>query len=119
RSWRGYARTFFSAVTAQAHAAGSRDVRELYRLLVVAGTAELRTLVAGTPAQPFLEEHNGRMFDSIRSVTSSAVAALEYVARQRSAPLAVRDWVQRGAAPTAGGTHARGVLFLPYRAGQI
>ena len=39
RSWRGYARTFFSAVTAQAHAAGSRDVRELYRLLVVAGTA--------------------------------------------------------------------------------
>ncbi len=119
RSWRGYARTFFSAVTAQAHAAGSRDVRELYRLLVVAGTAELRTLVAGTPAQPFLEEHNGRMFDSIRSVTSSAVAALEYVARQRSAPLAVRDWVQQGAAPAAGGSHARGVLFLPYRAGQI
>ena len=119
RSWRGYARTFFSAVTAQAHAAGSRDVRELYRLLVVAGTAELRTLVAGTPAQPFLEEHNGRMFDSIRSVTSSAVAALEYVARQRSAPLAVRDWVQQGAAPAAGGSNARGVLFLPYRAGQI
>src|SRR5262249_12680297 len=65
RSWRGYARTFFSAVTAQAHAAGSRDVSELYRLLVVAGTPELKTLVAGTPAQPFLEEHNGRMFDSI------------------------------------------------------
>ncbi len=119
RSWRGYARTFFSAVTAQAHAAGSRDVRELYRLLVVAGTAELRTLVAGTPAQPFLEEHNGRMFDSIRSVTSSAVAALEYVARQRSAPLAVRSWVQQGAAPAGGGAAARGVLFLPYRAGQV
>jgi len=112
RSWRGYARTFFSAVTAQAHAAGDRDVSELYRLLVVAGTAELRTLVAGTPAQPFLEEHNGRMFDSIRSVTSSAVASLDYVARQRSAPLAVRDWVQAG--PDGGG-----VLFMPYRAGQI
>ncbi|HUL18085.1 MAG TPA: type IV secretion system DNA-binding domain-containing protein, partial [Steroidobacteraceae bacterium] len=119
RSWRGYARTFFSAVTAQAHAAGSRDVRELYRLLVVAGTPELRTLVAGTPAQPFLEEHNGRMFDSIRSVTSSAVGALEYVARQRSAPLAVRSWVQQGAAAASGGTPARGVLFLPYRAGQV
>ncbi len=119
RSWRGYARTFFSAVTAQAHAAGSRDVRELYRLLVVAGTAELRTLVAGTPAQPFLEEHNGRMFDSIRSVTSSAVGALEYVARQHSAPLAVRSWVQQEAASAAGGAAARGVLFLPYRAGQI
>jgi type IV secretory pathway TraG/TraD family ATPase VirD4 len=112
RSWRGYARTFFSAVTSQARAAGNRDVSELYRLLVIAGTAELRTLVAGTPAQPFLEEHNGRMFDSIRSVTSSAVASLDYVARQRSAPLAVRDWVQAG---EAGG----GVLFMPYRAGQI
>src|SRR4029077_20272079 len=113
RSWRGYARTFFSAVTAQAHAAGSRDVRELYRLLVVAGTAELRTLVAGTPAQPFLEEHNGRMFDSIRSVTSSAVSALEYVSRQRSAPLSVRGWVSNTQGP------AGGVLFMPYRAGQI
>jgi hypothetical protein len=112
RSWRGYARTFFSAVTSQAHAAGSRDVHELYRLLVVAGTGELRTLVAGTPAQPFLEEHNGRMFDSIRSVTSSAVSALEYVTRQRSAPLAVRSWVR-------GGEQPGGVLFLPYRAGQI
>ncbi len=114
RSWRGYARTFFSAVTAQAHAAGSRDVRDLYRLLVVAGTPELRTLVAGTPAQPFLEEHNGRMFDSIRSVTASAVGALDYVSRQSSAPLSVRQWVREGNQDSAGG-----VLFLPYRAGQV
>jgi type IV secretory pathway TraG/TraD family ATPase VirD4 len=122
RSWRGYARTFFSAVTAQAHEAGSREVSELYRLLVVAGTSELKTLVAGTPAQPFLEEHNGRMFDSIRSVTSSAVGALEYVSRQRSAPLSVRAWVRGAPAspdtPTGKGDPG-GVLFLPYRAGQI
>jgi len=120
RSWRGYARTFFSAVTAQAHLAGRREVSELYRLLVIAGTTELRTLVAGTPAQPFLEEHNGRMFDSIRSVTSSAVSALEYIARQRGAPLSVRDWVRsahgsRAADPRDPG----GVLFMPYRAGQV
>jgi type IV secretory pathway TraG/TraD family ATPase VirD4 len=122
RSWRGYARTFFSAVTAQAHMAGTREVNELYRLLVVAGTAELRTLVAGTPAQPFLEERNGRMFDSIRSVTSSAVGALEYVARQRGPPLAIRDWVRgtAGRSNTAAATsHTGGVLFMPYRAGQI
>jgi type IV secretory pathway TraG/TraD family ATPase VirD4 len=121
RSWRGYARTFFGAVTAQARAAGTRDVSELYRLLVVAGTAELKTLVAGTPAQPFLEEHNGRMFDSIRSVTSSAVGALEYVARQDGTPFSVREWV-RGQ-PSARGARAApatgGVLFMPYRAGQI
>ena len=38
RSWRGYARTFFTAVTRQAHEAGVSDVGELYRLLVVADT---------------------------------------------------------------------------------
>jgi type IV secretory pathway TraG/TraD family ATPase VirD4 len=122
RSWRGYARTFFSSVTAQAHGAGSREVGELYRLLVVAGTSELRTLVAGTPAQPFLEEHNGRMFDSIRSVTSSAVSALEYISRQCSATLSVRDWVRGSPAARgtfAGQSHPGGVLFMPYRAGQI
>ena len=113
RSWRGYARTFFSAVASQAHAAGSKEVGELYRLLVVAGNSELKTLVAGTPAQPFLEEHNGRMFDSIRSVTSSAVSALEYVSRQSSLPLSVRSWVGNRQGP------ATGVLFLPYRAGEI
>lgn len=119
RSWRGYARTFFSAVTEQAHAGGVSDVRELYRLLVVAGTAELKALVAGTPAQPFLEEHNGRMFDSIRSVTSSAVTALAYVSRQQSGPpFSVRRWT-RNPIEEEHGTDSRGVLFIPYRAGQI
>jgi hypothetical protein len=113
RSWRGYARTFFTAVTRQAHAAGVRDVKELYRLLIVADTHELRTLTRGTPAQPFLEEHNGRMFDSIRSVTSSAVGALEYIAGQHSSPFSLRHWVERD----RGGRGA--VLFIPYRAGQI
>ncbi|HEY8053938.1 MAG TPA: type IV secretion system DNA-binding domain-containing protein, partial [Steroidobacteraceae bacterium] len=120
RSWRGYARTFFSAVTAQAHAAGTRDVSELYRLLVVAGTPELKALVGGTPAQPFLEEHNGRMFDSIRSVTSSAVSSLAYISRQRSTPLAVRDWVRASAVAGEGASpHGRGALFMPYKAGQV
>jgi type IV secretory pathway TraG/TraD family ATPase VirD4 len=119
RSWRGYARTFFSAVTDQARSAGVSDIRELYRLLVVAGTSELKTLVAGTPAQPFLEEHNGRMFDSIRSVTSSAVAPLAYVSRQEGgAPFSVRRWT-RGAVGAGHGEEERGVLFIPYRAGQI
>ena len=110
RSWRAYARTFFCAVARQAHAAGVNDVAELYRLLVSADTTELRGLVAGTPAQPFLEEHNGRMFDSIRSVTSSAVDALEHVAEQHAQPFSVRQWVAR---------EGSGVLFIPYRAGQI
>jgi hypothetical protein len=110
RSWRGYARTFFTAVTRQAHEAGIKDVEELYRLLVVADTGELRGLVRGTPAQPFLDEHNGRMFDSIRSVTSSAVGALEYVGKQKALGFSVREWVD---------AKTPGVLFIPYKAGQI
>jgi type IV secretory pathway TraG/TraD family ATPase VirD4 len=110
RSWRGYARTFFGAVTRQAHEAGTTDVGELYRLLVVARPAELRALVEGTPAQPFLDEHNSRMFDSIRSVTSSAVGAIDYVARQRAPNFSIRDWVSQ---------ESPGVLFIPYKAGQI
>lgn len=110
RSWRAYARTFFTAVTRQARDAGIRSVAELYRLLVVAEPKELRTLVEGTPAQPFLDEHNSRMFDSIRSVTASAVAALEYVAEQKATELSVREWVR---------SESPGVLFMPYKAGQI
>jgi type IV secretory pathway TraG/TraD family ATPase VirD4 len=110
RSWRDYARTFFTAVTRQAHGAGTRDVEELYRLLVVADNAELRGLVRGTPAQPFLDEHNSRMFDSIRSVTSSAVGALEYVGQQTAQEFSIREWVSE---------KKPGVLFIPYKAGQI
>ncbi len=112
RSWRAYARTFFTAVTRQAHEAGVDDPGELYRLLVIAEPAELRTLVHGTPAQPFLEEDNGRMFDSIRSVTSSAVGALEHVAAGYEAghSFSVRRWVREGTS---------GALFMPYKAGQI
>ncbi|HWF98088.1 MAG TPA: type IV secretion system DNA-binding domain-containing protein [Steroidobacteraceae bacterium] len=109
RSWRGYARTLFSAVTSQARAGGVTDVKELFELLVVAKKGDLEVLTAGTPAQAFFEEHNDRMLDSIRSVLTSAVGALQHVARQESQPLSVRQWVQSG----------RGVLFIPYRAGQI
>jgi Type IV secretion-system coupling protein DNA-binding domain len=110
RSWRGYARTFFSAVTRQAHESGETDVGELYRLLVVEDASELRGLVKGTPAQPFLDEHNSRMFDSIRSVTSSAVGALDYIAQQKTSSFSIREWV---------GNESPGVLFIPYKAGQI
>jgi Type IV secretion-system coupling protein DNA-binding domain len=109
RSWRGYARTLFSALTSQARAAGVSDVRQLFELLVVANKSELGTLAGGTPAQAFFEEHNDRMLDSIRSVLTSAVGALQHIAHQEAPPLSVRQWVQSGS----------GVLFIPYRAGQI
>ena len=108
REWREYARTFVSVILRHC-LAGSRDLGELLRWLMVATSEELQPIVAGTPAQPFLSQDGGKMFASLRSVASSAVKALEYVRDQRAEAFSVRQWVRGG----------RGVLFLPYRAGQI
>jgi type IV secretory pathway TraG/TraD family ATPase VirD4 len=115
RTWRNYARTFLAAIIRQLWELGAkdpqyRDVSELYRLISIAETEELKILVKNTPAQPFLESGNERMFGSIRSVASSNLAALEHVAQQSSRPLSVRQWVKDG----------RGrALYLPYSAGHI
>ena len=109
--WRGYARTFLAAVLRRGHERGHGSVAELWRLVAVASSEELRLIVADTPAQPFLDTDNARMFGSIRSVAVSAIAALEYIQTQRAASFSIREWVRaRGAG---------GALFIPYRAGQI
>ncbi|MFZ1098678.1 MAG: type IV secretion system DNA-binding domain-containing protein, partial [Steroidobacteraceae bacterium] len=109
REWRGYARTFLTAVVRRCRERGERNPAELWRLVTSASYAELRPIVAGTPAQPFLEPENARMFGSIRSVTASAIAALEHIQTQRGRPFSVRKWVLGG----------RGILFMPYKASQI
>ena len=109
--WRGYARTFLCAVVRRCWSEGHRDCAEAWRLLAVAPSEELQPIVAGTPAQPFLDPDNARMFGSIRSVTVAAIAAFEYVQAQRAAAFSVRQWVKQGEAP--------GILFIPYKAQQI
>ncbi len=109
REWRGYARTFLCAIARRCQDGGRRDSGELWRLLTVAPSMELRPLVAGSPAQPFLEPENARMFGSIRSVAGSAAAALQYLGAQRARNFSIRDWVRAGT----------GVLFMPYTAQQI
>jgi type IV secretory pathway TraG/TraD family ATPase VirD4 len=111
REWRGYARTFLTAVIRRCRLSGSRSLPNLWHLLMVASAEELRPVVADTPAQPFLEPDNARMFGSIRSVTGSAIAAFEYIQAQRAQPFSVRKWVRRRNCPS--------ILFIPYRAGQI
>ncbi len=117
RTWTEYARTFFTAVAQQAIEAGVRNDGELYRLLRSAPVEELRKMLAGTAAGPFLEEGNEKMFGSLRSVASSAVRALKYTVRQRAPGFSVRRWVREGGAMHTGGKG--GVLFLPYKAGEI
>jgi type IV secretory pathway TraG/TraD family ATPase VirD4 len=108
--WRSYARTFLAAVIRRSRAE-RKSLPEIWRVLAVASVEEVRALVEGTPAQPFLELDNARMFGSIRSVAISAIAALEYVQAQRATPFGVREWVRASRAP--------GALFITYKATQI
>jgi type IV secretory pathway TraG/TraD family ATPase VirD4 len=117
RIWSEYARTFFTAVTQQALAVRVNSDSRIYHLLTQATTQELKFLLSSTAAGPFLEDGNEKMFGSVRSVTSSAVRALKYTTRQQGTPFSVREWVRQGAARHAGGQG--GVLFLPYKAGEI
>jgi type IV secretory pathway TraG/TraD family ATPase VirD4 len=107
--WRGYARAFVAAVLDRCQAIQSCDTRELWRLIAVAGAEELRPLLAGTAAQPFLDPENARMFGSLRSIAVSAMRSLEFVRWQSGQAFSVRQWVR----------HGRGVLFVPYSARQI
>ena len=111
REWRGYARTFLAAVIRRCRFSGTANSADLWRLLMVASADELRPLVAGSPAQPFLDPDNARMFGSIRSVAGSAMAAFEYVQNQRATLFSVREWINNRTYPS--------MLFIPYRAGQI
>lgn len=111
REWRGYARTFLAAIIRRCRFSGATHAGDLWRLLMIASADELRPIVAGTSAQPFLDPDNARMFGSIRAVAGSAMAAYEYVQNQRAAPFSVREWVKNRTYPS--------MLFIPYRAGQI
>ena len=110
RSWRLYARTFLTAVLRQLHRAEENDIAKLYWLLLLAPVDELRELLDGTPAASFLTADNSRFFESVRSVVAAHTSAIEYVARQTTGDLlSIREWV----------SSTTGVLFLPYRAGEI
>ena len=109
QSWRSYAQTLLSAILRRAETTGVRDVGELYRLLTAAPLEELRILLDGSPAQPFLEPGNERMFGSVRAVATARTTALDYVRAQTAPAFSIRDWVEKGS----------GLLFLTYRADQI
>jgi hypothetical protein len=108
--WVQYARTLFESVLGQVHALGSADLGELYRLLAAAPREELRLLLAGTPAAPFLEDNSDKLFGGTRSTLAEHVKAFEYLRRVAGQGFSVRGWVRDAGS---------GVLFLPYRADQI
>ena len=109
REWRGYARTFLSAILRRLREQERRDIATLWRTVSIAPNEDLGPLLEGTPAQPFLSVETARMLGAIRAIAVSALAPLEYIAAQRTTPICIRHWIRTG----------QGALFLPYQASQI
>ncbi len=109
REWRAYARTFVTAVIEACRQSEQPSIADLWHKLTIATSDELRPILASTPIQPFLAPESAKMFGSLRSVATSAVASLKYIQAQRATPFSVREWVRTGT----------GVLFIPYQADQI
>ena len=85
--------------------------RYIYQLIVSAPVEELRMLLAGTAAAPFLAEGSERQFAGTRSTASDALAGLEFVAEgPEGPPFSVMEWAR---------SKRPGWLFLPYQADQI
>lgn len=110
RNWRGYARTFLTAVLRQLRRVGRNNLAALYWVLVDATDEDLHDLLKGTPAAPFVGKEGGKFLDSVRSVTTDHLAVLQHLLRQADGEsFSVRKWIREG----------KGVLFLHYRGNEI
>lgn len=105
--WRTYAQTLAAAVILALRARGELTPETLYHRIVLASDADLRELVAGSPAARYFSKDNERMLNSVRSVAATALSGLSHV---RSGDLSLRDYA-RG--------DDRGWLFITYQAPQI
>lgn len=115
--WTGYARTLLAELIRQLLDTDRAADKELSRLVHKATDKELRMILKGTAAARFLKEANDKMLGSTQGVLASAMKAYEYITQQQGPPLSVRKWVREGRAVSNGGRG--GVLFLPYKAGEI
>ena len=109
-TWAARSRTLLTAILRRGRQSGI-TTREVYRLFAVADRTELRTMLAGTAAEPFLAEGATRLFDSVRSSSGDAMSALEYAADGNGVPFSLTEW--------ASNPNDLRWVFLPYRADQI
>ena len=107
--WFRFAQTLMSGILQRVYEGHPADAREIHRLITTAPVEELRSLLEGKPAGAFLPEANAKMLGSVRTTATSRLTGLGFSPPLDERALSIRDWVRGG----------RGVLFLPYRAGQI
>lgn len=76
--WNGYAQTIVSAILKHCWQNNLTNA-DIFKLATVADIKELREIFAGTPAQPFAEEGNERMFGSVRAIVGRYISPFQYL----------------------------------------
>ncbi len=109
QEWRNFARILLSSVLEYCKLEGPAENQELWRLMAVADQSELFNKLAGSAAQPYLAEGAQKMLQSIQATTTPMLNTLKYVKTGGSPAVSIRQWIRSG----------KGVLFMPYQAGQI
>ena len=78
REWNGYAQTVLEPLLEHCFTQRKTNA-DLFSLACVADLAELREILAGSPAAPLVAEGNERMFGSVRAILGSYLKALQYL----------------------------------------
>ena len=76
--WNGYAQTIIAAILKHCWQSNLTNA-DIFKLATVADIKELREIFAGTPAQPFTEEGNERMFGSVRAIVGRYISPFQYL----------------------------------------
>jgi hypothetical protein len=107
--WTVSSRLLVTHLMHQCIRAGRPDGTELLRLVNSAPMEELRQLLTGTAAASLVQPGSETPFESTRCTAGAWLGPLAHTIRQEGEPFSVREWVSCG----------KGVLFLPYKAGEI
>ncbi|MES2208472.1 MAG: type IV secretion system DNA-binding domain-containing protein [Pseudomonadota bacterium] len=106
--WKSYARLFIASLLTYCKQE-KKNLNDFLYLAVAAPQDELYDILKKTPAAPYTDPANSRMFGSVRSIASTHLASLEYLQSGSTESFSIREWVKNG----------KGCLFLPYRSDQI
>lgn len=108
--WSAYAQQFLEGVLEYLFTAGAGSNGELFRLVTVATTEELREILRGSPAVALVGEGNERMFASVRGSAVDALSAVRHLSPEAGADaFSIRKHIRDEAA---------GWIFLSYQQQQ-
>lgn len=109
--WNGYAQQILAAVLQRLWETGKPTNGELSRILCIAGSSELKDLVAGLPASRMFEEGGERFLASVLAIIGSYAKPLTWLDPSVGQNgFSIRAWLEQG---------SDGWIYLTYRDDQL